>query len=141
MKRLLIILLLLRNPCFSKQFEPAPPNNIVVHGAVITLYGYAARGPHLGRHTCRSMLDCSHLCLKNTKCSSFNYQVSSDRSGSCELSRQGISSEEERDTLTEMPGFVFVQIVRNDLVSFLLLLFKKIRAFPIENKMAEYFKV
>ena len=116
-KSLLIIFLLCRDPCSSHKLLPAPLNNIAVNGAVITLHGYASRGPHLRRHTCRSMLDCSHFCLKNSKCSSFNYQVSSGRSGLCELSRQGISSEEERDTLTEIPGFVFVQIARNDLVS------------------------
>ena len=98
---------------FSQEADPAPPNNIAINGAFITLYGYVSKGLKLERHSCRSMLQCGHLCLKNAKCVSFNYQVSSVCNGLCELS-EGIASEEERN---ERLSFVFVQTIRKDMVS------------------------
>ena len=51
-------------------------------------------------------------------CVSYNYQLSGSRDGTCELSEEGIASKEERDErLKQIPGFVFVQTVRKDLVS------------------------
>lgn len=98
--------------------DPAPVNNIAVNGAFITLHGYAVKGPMLGSHICRSMLQCCHLCLKNSKCVSYNYEVSNARNGKCEISEESIQSKEERDArLERMPGFVFVQITRKDLVN------------------------
>lgn len=88
--------------------DPAPVNNIAV-----TLYGYAVKGPMLGGHICRSMLQCCHLCLKNSKCVSYNYEVSNAGNGKCEISEERIQSKEERDArLERMPGCVFVQITR-----------------------------
>ena len=49
---------------------------------------------------------------------SFNYQVSFPRSGLCELSEEGILSKERREMLRKIPGFVFVQTERKDLVRF-----------------------
>ena len=112
------ILMLFWPTCFSQKAGPAPPNNIAIHGAFITLYGYVSKGPKLERHSCKSMLQCGHLCLENAKSVSFNYQVSSVRNGLCELSEEGIASEQERDKrLKAMLGFVFVQGVRKDMVS------------------------
>lgn len=110
------IIMSLWHQCCSQQMDPVPPNSIAINGALITVHGYAATGPKLERHTCRSMLHCGHLCLKNPKCISFNYQVSSVRNGLCELSEEGIVSSEELGKLNQMPGFVFVQTVRRDLV-------------------------
>ena len=110
------VIWLLYLQCFSQKEGPATINKIAVNGAFITLYGYASKGPKLERHPCRSMLDCGHLCLKNAKCFSFNYQVSTLSSGLCELSEQTITSKEESHTLEKTPGFVFVQTVRKDLV-------------------------
>ena len=115
-----ITLLLVLQWCFSQKVDRKTPDTIVSNGAFITLYGYASTGPKLGRHTSRSMLQCGHLCLQNYKCVSFNYHVSSLSSGLCELSEQGINSEEDRETLAKMPGFVFVQIVRKDMVRIFL---------------------
>ena len=111
-----ITLLLVLQWCFSKEACRTTPDTIVSNGAFITLYGYSSTGPKLERHTLRSMLQCGHLCLQNHKCVSFNYEVSSLSSGLCELSEQGLNSQEERETLARMPGFVFVQIARKDLV-------------------------
>lgn len=101
-----------------QEADPKKPDNIFANGAFITLYGYASTGPKLERKTCKSMLQCGHFCLKNSKCVSYNYQLSLSRGGTCELSEEGIVSKEERDArLKQKPGFVFVQTVRKDLVS------------------------
>ena len=97
------------------------PSKIAVNGAFVTLYGYSLKGPKLERHYCRSMLDCGHLCLRKAKCFSFNFQVSTVRSGLCGLSEQTISLKEESNALMKTPGFVFVQTVRKDLISGLIL--------------------
>lgn len=118
-RSLLFILVLCRFSLCSHNLCPTLPNEISANGAFITLFGYALRNAILERHTTRSLLDCSHLCLKNAKCFSFNYQVSLPRNGLCELSEGGISAEqgrEGREMLTKMSDFVFVQIGRNDLV-------------------------
>ena len=88
--------------CCSQQVDPVPPNSIAINGPFITLHGYASIGPKLERHTCQSMLQCGHLCLMNPKCISFNYQVSSARNGLCELSVEGIVSNEERSKLKQI---------------------------------------
>ena len=93
------------------------PSKIAVNGAFVTLYEYSLKGPKLERHSCRSMVDCGHLCLRKAKCFSFNFQVSTVGSGLCELSEQTISLKEESNTLMRTPGFVFVQTVTKDLVS------------------------
>lgn len=111
-----ITLLLVLQWCFSQETRLTTPDTIVSNGAFITLYGYSSTVPKLERHTVRSMLQCGHLCLQNYKCVSFNYQFSSLGSGLCELSEQAINSQEERETLAKMPGLVFVQIARKDLV-------------------------
>ena len=116
-KKVTVIFILFRF-CLSQKSDRVPANAIAVDGAFITIPGYASKGPKLERHTCRSMLQCSHLCLKNSKCASYNYQVSTARNSLCELSEDGIVSTEERDArLKKIPGFVFVQTVRKDLVS------------------------
>ena len=87
-------------------------NEVAVNGAFLTLHGYASNGPTLGRYDCRSILQCGHLCLKNFRCLSFNYQELSIRNGFCELSGVSVGSKHERDKLIrKMPGFVFVQLV------------------------------
>ncbi|XP_078372006.1 uncharacterized protein LOC144655593 [Oculina patagonica] len=111
----IFIIISLLNRCFPEEVDPVPPNNIFINGAFIHLHGYASKGPKLGRQTCWSLLRCAHLCLKYPKCSSVNYQVSEARNGLCELSEEGIASNEERIKLNKMPGFVFVQIMRKDL--------------------------
>ena len=114
-------ILLLFHCCLSQEAVRVAANAISVDGAFITLPGYASKGPKLERHSCRSMLQCSHLCLKNPKCVSYNYQVSAARNSLCELSEEGIVSTEERDAhLKKTPGFVFVQTVRRDMVRVLL---------------------
>ena len=116
-KKVAVIFLLFRF-CLSQKSDRVPANGIAVDGAFITLHGYASKGPKLERRTCRSMLQCSHLCLKNSKCASYNYRVSTARHSLCELSEEGIVSTEEGDArLKKMPGFVFIQTVRKDLVS------------------------
>ena len=105
------------NQCCSVKEDPVPPSKIAVTGAFVTLYGYSLKGPKLERHSCRSMLDCGHLCLRKAKCFSFNFQVSTVGSGLCELSEQTISLKEESNTLMRTPDFVFVQTVTKDLVS------------------------
>ena len=118
LKNFAIIMFSLHRSCLPKEIDPVPPTSLSINGAYITLYGYASKGPKLDRHMSRSMLHCSHLCLKNTRCISFNYQVSFPRSGLCELSEEGILSKERREMLRKMPGFVFVQTERKDLVRF-----------------------
>lgn len=112
------VITFLLNRCFPQEVDPVPPNNIDIDGAYITLHEYASRGPKIGRHTCWSLLQCAHLCVKRPRCTSFNYQVSVARNALCELSEESIASNEEREKLKKMPGFVFVQIMRKDLVSF-----------------------
>lgn len=112
------VIIFLPNRCFAQEVDPVPPNNIAINGAYITLYQYASRGLKIGRHTCPSLLQCAHLCVKSPNCFSFNYQVSAPRNALCELSNESITSSEEQETLKKMPGFVFVQIMRKDLVSF-----------------------
>lgn len=112
------VIIFLPNRCFAQEVDPVPPNNIAINGAYITLYQYASRGLKIGRHTCPSLLQCAHLCVKSPNCYSFNYQVSAPRNALCELSNESITSSEEQETLKKMPGFVFVQIMRKDLVSF-----------------------
>ena len=102
----------------AQEVNSVLPNNIAINGAYITLPQYASRGPMIGRHACRSLLQCGHLCVKSPKCSSFNYQVSAKDNALCELSNESITSSEEREKLKKMPGFVFVQLMRKDLVSF-----------------------
>lgn len=114
----IVIIILLWDRCFSEEVDPVPPNNIFVNGAFIHLHGYASKGSKLRRQTCWSLLQCAHLCLKYPKCSSFNYQDSEARNGLCELSEESIASNEERTKLNRMPDFVFVQIMRKDLVRF-----------------------
>ena len=111
-------IIFLANGCISQEVDPVPPNNIAINGAYITLHQYASRGLKIGRRTCPSLLQCAHLCVKSPKCSSFNYQVSASRNALCELSNESITSSEQREKLKKMPGFVFVQIMRKDLVSF-----------------------
>ena len=111
------VIIFLSNRWFAQEVDPVQPNNIAINGAYITLHEYASRGPTIGRHSCWSLLQCAHLCVKSPNCSSFNYQVSAVRDALCELSNASIASNEERDKLKKMPGFVFVQIVRTDLVS------------------------
>ena len=89
LKNFAIIMFSLHRSCLPKEIDPVPPTSLSINGAYITLYGYASKGPKLDRHMSRSMLHCSHLCLKNTRCISFNYQVSFPRSGLCELSEEG----------------------------------------------------
>ena len=112
------VIIFLSNRCVAQEIDPVPPNNISINGAYITLHQYASGGPKIGRHICWSLLQCAHLCVKSPECSSFNYQVSAARNALCELSNESITSRKERDKLKKTPGFVFVQIMRNDLVSF-----------------------
>lgn len=116
-KNLTVILFLL-NRCVQQQVDPIPPNHLAVNGAFITIHEYASKGPKLERRTCRSLLQCGHLCLKNQKCASFNYQTSRVPTGLWELSEASIVSSEEHSKLNKMHGFVFVQIARRDLVRF-----------------------
>lgn len=118
LKNFAIIMFSLHRSCLPKEINPVPPTSLSINGAYITLYGYASKGPKLNRHMSRSMLHCSHLCLKNTRCISFNYQVSFPRSGLCELSEEGILSKERCEMLRKIPGFIFVQTERKDLVRF-----------------------
>lgn len=118
LKNFAIMMFSLHRSCLPKEIDPVPPTSLSINGAYITLYGYASKGPKLDRHMSRSMLHCSHLCLKNTRCISFNYQVSFPRSGLCELSEEGILSKERCEMLRKIPGFIFVQTERKDLVRF-----------------------
>ena len=110
------VILLLWHRGFLQNVNPVVSTNIAFNGAFITVLGYVSNGPKLERRTCQSMLHCSHLCLKRSKCVSFNYDLSKGITGLCELSERGIVSEKEREKLKKMPGFVFVQTVRQDLV-------------------------
>ena len=114
-----VIMLLLWYRCVPQE---VPPNSITINGAFITLHGYILRGAKLGRYNCRSMLQCGHLCLKNPQCFSFNYQDLITRNGLCELSEESIASKEEYEMLTKMPGFIFVQTVRKDLVRLIVVI-------------------
>ena len=118
LKNFAIIMFSLHRLCLLKEIDPVPPTSLSINGAYITLYGYASKDAKLERHMSRSMLHCSHLCLKNTRCISFNYQASFPRSGLCELSEEGILSIERSEMLSKMPGFVFVQTEKKDLVRF-----------------------
>ena len=131
-KTVVVIITSFCQSCFSKEMDPVPRNNIAVNGAFVTLYGYASKGPKIESHICRSMLNCGHLCLKNPQCLSYNYQLSTAPNGLCELSQVGIASEQEREKLKKMPGFVFVQAVRTDLVRPHLVLLSIV--FSEENK-------
>ena len=114
--RTFAVILLLWHRGFLQNVNPVVATNIAFNGAFITVLGYVSNGPKLERRTCQSMLHCSHLCLKRSKCVSFNYELSKGINGLCELSERGIASEKEREKLKKMPGFVFVQTVRQDLV-------------------------
>lgn len=111
-KNIVIVQLLLLYRRLTQGIDHLSPNQVTVNGAFLTLHGYASNGPTLGRYDCRSILQCGHLCLKNFRCLSFNYQELSIRNGFCELSGVSVGSRQERDKLIrKMPGFVFVQLV------------------------------
>ena len=114
----LFVLMLLCDRRSMQEADPIEPDNVFVNGAFITLYGYASTGPKLERKTCRSMLQCGHFCLKNSMCVSYNYQLSGSRDGHANSVRR--ASPQKRNAtkgLKQIPGFVFVQTVRKDLVS------------------------
>lgn len=141
------VIIFLLNRCFAQEVDAVQPNNIVINGAYITLPEYASEGPKIERRTCLSLIQCTHLCVKSPQCSSINYRVSAARNGLCELSNASIASNEERNKLKKMPGFVFAQIMRIDLVSFqfapdfcilfFYLLFLLIRLFNTTEKASE----
>lgn len=112
------VIIFLLNRCFAQEIDAVQPNNIAINGAYITLPEYASEGPKIERRNCWSLVQCTHLCVKSPQCSSINYQVSAARNALCELSNASIASSEERNKLKKMPGFVFAQIMRIDLVSF-----------------------
>ena len=117
-KNIVIVQLLLLYRSLTQGIVHLSPNEVAVNGAFLTLHGYASNGPRLGRYDCRSILQCGHLCLKNFRCLSFNYQELSIRNGFCELSGVSVGSRHERDKLIrKMPGFVFVQLLGKPPVS------------------------
>jgi len=99
-----------------QETDPVPPDKVEAIGSYIFRYGYGVMGSKLERKTSTSILHCNHFCLKNSKCVSFNYQLTGNTHGSRELSEQGVVSREESDGVLEnTPGCIFVQTVRQDL--------------------------
>lgn len=115
----IVVVLFCYGHVVPQETDPVPPDNVEAIGSYIFRYGYGVMGSKLERKTSTSILHCNHFCLKNSKCVSFNYQLTGNSHGSCELSEQGVVSREESDgVLEDIPGCIFVQTVRQDLVRY-----------------------
>ena len=67
------------------------------------------------RQRTSSQLSCAHLCLRKDGCLSFNYKLSSNTKGLCELS-SGTAGRVDGGVL-ERAGWMYGQIVRSKTIS------------------------
>lgn len=102
------------------------------HVTPITRENRKLKGNHLiQRLSTTSQISCSHLCLKNSRCLSINYNLSGvEDGGLCELNDAGLSDDFEEKDLVMAKGFIFSQI-RCKKVSFTIHIFhsRKVQAY------------
>ena len=99
---------------FALGFLVSTASCMQMDSLVATKKNLILKGHVMRRQRATSQLSCAHLCLRRDGCLSFNYKLSSNTKGLCELS-SGTAGRFDGGLL-ERAGWIYGQIVRSKLI-------------------------
>ena len=91
-----------------KHCIPRNQETVTEEHSIFIFLGNALTGHTISVHQTRSELDCSHKCLSNPKCASFNFEIQQSRSlSACELNN--VSRISSNDKLKRNDSFAYYE--------------------------------